>query len=80
MNMPDEHQFAKPLAELQSLSDEEIGAQYDARARESMVRIDYYLNELTRRVVERQGKRMERLTWAIFGLTLVNVLILILNG
>jgi len=45
-----------------------------------MVGIDYYLSELTRRVVERQGKRMERLTWAIFGLTLVNVLILILSG
>jgi hypothetical protein len=37
------------------------------------VRVDYYLEELHRREIQRQGQRMERLTWVILALTVVNV-------
>jgi hypothetical protein len=34
------------------------------------VGVNYYLEELHRREIHRQGQRMERLTWVILALTL----------
>jgi hypothetical protein len=73
------HVFAKSLTELRSLSDEKLAAQHDARAGETIVGVDYYLNEITRRTVEREGKRIERLTWLIAALTTVNVVIVVVR-
>jgi hypothetical protein len=66
------------LEDLRSLSDEELVRQHDEHITGEFrpgvaVRVDYYLEELQRREILRQGQRMERLTWVILALTVVNV-------
>lgn len=51
----------------------DLVAQHDKLAGHTQVGISYYLDELHRRTVVRQGKRMERLTRVIAVLTVVNV-------
>lgn len=71
--------MAKTLEELRSLSDEELVRRHDREAEGTVVGVDYYLDELHRRDVERTNqivvdktKRITELTWMITGLTLVN--------
>jgi hypothetical protein len=64
---------AKSLADLRDLTDLELVAQHDRLAGHTQVGISYYLEELHRRAVVAQGKRMERLTQVIAVLTVVNV-------
>jgi hypothetical protein len=63
--------------DLRTLPEAELVARYDRLARSEEVMFflgpEEYLNELTRRENERQGKRIERLTWALFLLTVVLV-------
>lgn len=63
------------FGELRSLPEAELVARYDRLARSDDVGFflgpDEYLNELTRRETERQGKRLEWLTWALVVLTIV---------
>jgi hypothetical protein len=87
MSLRDAPTVAKTIAELRSLSDTELIEQHDElvtmnEARKG-VSIDYYLSELNRRVAVAQGQKMERLTWWIALLTLVNVVAVVfslLNG
>jgi hypothetical protein len=66
-------QMAKTIAELRSLSDGELIKQHDKLAESTQVGTGYYLAELERRQVERQGRQMLRLTWVVTALTIVNV-------
>jgi hypothetical protein len=75
--------WGKTIAELRSLPDDELIAQHDelivGEFRPGVaVGTNYYLNELSRRVVERQGRILVRLTRVIAALTVVNVAAVIL--
>jgi hypothetical protein len=83
--------YAKKIGELRELSDKELVRQHDELVTGGTpIGQEYYLQELARRdtagreasMVELTGK-LVRLTWAIFGLTIVNVAAVIvaaLNG
>ncbi len=65
MNQRDTPSNAKTIAELEEMTRDELVKQHDWLAsdgRGTNVDIAYYLNELSRRTLERQRKRMERLT------------------
>jgi hypothetical protein len=64
---------AKTIADLRALSDEQLIEQHDQLAKNTIVGISYYLSELERRPVERQGRLMLRLTWVVTVLTVINV-------
>jgi hypothetical protein len=64
---------AKTISELRGLSDEQLIEQHDHLAENTVVGISYYLSELERRQVERQGRLMLRLTWVVTVLTVINV-------
>jgi len=64
---------AKTITELRALSDEQLIEQHDQLAKNTVVGISYYLSELERRQVERQGRLMLRLTWVVTVLTVINV-------
>ena len=68
---------AKSIAELRSLSDEELIRQHDSLAQTTGVGISYYLEELHRRRIDRQNRRMEVLTVIIGILTLINVVVVL---
>ena len=70
---------AKTISELRGLSDGDLIKQYDALSGHTQVGVDYYLSELNRRVLNRQGRRMEQLTIVIGGLTLVNVVAVVVD-
>ena len=65
--------YAKTISTLRGLSDEELIEWHDQLAGATTVGVNYYLAELQRRTVERQGRLMIRLTWVIAALTAVNV-------
>jgi hypothetical protein len=69
-------QMAKTIAELRSLSDDELIEQHDKLAASTQVGTRFYLAELERRQVDRQNRLMIGLTVAIFSLTVVNVVAL----
>jgi hypothetical protein len=48
--------MAHQLEELRALSDDELVAMHDENAKNTVVGIDYYLNELQRRELSRQAK------------------------
>jgi hypothetical protein len=62
---------AETIAELRSLSDEEIIRRHDRKAANTVVGTQHYLDELARRDAERQGKRMEALTRSMYVLSVV---------
>jgi hypothetical protein len=70
---PREGLYAKNLAELRSLSDEQLREKHDSIATGS-VGVEYYRNELNRRTMKRQGQTMLRLTYVIAALTVVNLM------
>jgi hypothetical protein len=57
--------MAHELEELRALSDDELVAMHDENAKNTVVGIDYYLNELQRRELSRQAKASYRLSTAI---------------
>jgi hypothetical protein len=73
--------YAKKIGELRELSDEELVRQHDDLVTGgTAVSQEYYLQELARRdTSQREASMVDltaklvRLTWAIFGLTVVNV-------
>ncbi len=75
----DHPQSAKTIAELRSLSDDELVKQHDQLAASTSVGVSYYLEELERRSVDRQGRRMLRLTWVVTALTVVNVVAVVVS-
>ena len=72
-------QSSKTIADLRGLSEADLIAQHDALAHTTQVGVRYYLDELNRRTVQRQGQRMERLTIVIGFLTLVNVVAVVID-
>jgi hypothetical protein len=62
---------ALPLEDLRRLSDDELIRRHDQQAMNTVVGIDYYLNELARRDTARQTATIRRLTWTIFAFTVV---------
>jgi TnpA family transposase len=71
--------MAKTIAELQSLSDDELVEQHDKLSESTAVGIDYYLGELERRRMDRQSRQMLRLTLIVTALTVVNVAAVIVS-
>jgi hypothetical protein len=74
--------WAKTIAELESLSDDELREQHDALLIEhggAVIGVSYYLGELARRDIATRERRMELLTWAILTLTIVNVVAVIVS-
>lgn len=63
--------WAPKIAELRKLTDAELEQLYDRSAAHVQVGVTFILDEIRRREAERQGRTMLRLTWAIFGFTLV---------
>ncbi len=60
------------------MSDEDLVRAHDQLVKgpgEVHVGVNYYLEELSRRKSLNQGRRLERLTWAIVALTIVLVLL-----
>jgi hypothetical protein len=57
--------MAHELEELRALSDDELVAMHDENAKNTVVGIDYYLNELQRRELSRQAKASYRFSTAI---------------
>lgn len=73
------------LKELENLSDEEIIKRHDAMAANTLVGTAFYADELARRQTSAQNdkmlsltKKMEKLTWAMLILTLINIVVVFL--
>lgn len=61
--------FAPKLAELESLSDDEIRRAYDEAAGNTAIGLEWYREELARRRYERDAEAMRRLTERTVRLT-----------
>jgi hypothetical protein len=58
--------MALKLADLRAMSDDELIRTYDQVAENTMVGLDWYREELNRRVYERDAVAMQRLTlWTV---------------
>ena len=73
---------APSKAELEELTDEEVVALYNGHAAGTIVGAGFYLEELARRKLAQESRRMtdmtqtmKNLTWAIFFLTVVNLMV-----
>ena len=69
-------------AELQSLSEDELIARYDAAAHNTVVGTGFYRDEIVRRQMTRESARMleltrtmRALTWVILAVTAVNAVL-----
>jgi hypothetical protein len=73
--------YPKTLGELRALTDDELIQQHDSMVEGGgyTVGLDYYLREVSRREAERQTSTMLRLTWALFALTVVNVVAVVID-
>lgn len=68
------------LSQIAALSDEELASRYDALAQNTVVGTAFYLEEINRRHLAAESRRMRalaqtmaRLTWIIAALTVINV-------
>jgi len=73
---------APSKAQLEALTDDELVALYNGHAAGTVVGSGFYLDELARRKLAQESQRMtdmtrtmKRLTWAIFFLTVANLMI-----
>jgi hypothetical protein len=71
--------MSRSIAELRATSDEKLIEEHDSKAPNTVVGVDYYLQELRRRDAARQGDRMERLTIAIAAMTAVVTIATLVN-
>ncbi len=78
--------MAETIEELRSIPEEEVCRRHDARAVNTVVGTQHYLDELARRDAVRQGERMERLTasinrltWVIMGATIIGVVLTLVS-
>ena len=81
------------LKELRSLPTDELVERYDEQAGHVQAGVDFWLQELARRDADalarrvaantdemaQSGKRMERLTWVVAALTVVNVGVIVID-
>ena len=63
---------AKPLRELRKASEEELVELHDSEAKLTAVGVEYYLNELNRRIQNRQTRSIKAMTAIILVATLIN--------
>jgi len=63
------------MEQLREMTEAELIAEHDAAAGNTVLGLDYYLEDLARRRADRQTATMVRLTWAIAILTVVNVVL-----
>lgn len=70
---------ALSLADLRRLRDAELIERHDAEAENTVVGVNYYLDELARRESKRQLNTVGRLTWVIAFLTAVNVVLVAIS-
>ncbi|MCC8473765.1 hypothetical protein LN458_07140 [Xanthomonas arboricola] len=68
------------LSQLAALTDQELASRYDALAQNTVVGTAFYLDEINRRYLAGESRRMlaltqtmARLTWFIAALTVVNM-------
>ena len=71
--------MARHLSDLRAMSDEELIRQHDAWADWTHASVDYYLEELARRVNSRQSAQMLKLTKVITWLTVLMTILTITN-
>lgn len=67
------------ISELENLSDEELLAQHDIRAENTVMGISYFLDEIRSRKQAKTNKIMERITKRIYVLTIVVTLATLVN-
>ena len=67
------------LAELKTMSDDEVISEYDKRTSSTVVGTAFFLDEIRFREANRTSLRMEKLTWAIAFMTLVVTIATIVN-
>lgn len=60
---------AKSIAELKSFTDEELISAHDRLSANTVVGVNYYLDELRQRMAKRSQDEMEKLTARIYWLT-----------
>lgn len=64
--------FARRWMDLAGMDETQLRAEHDQLAAQNpVVGVSYYLDELRRREAQRQGDRIERLTWVMAFLTAV---------
>jgi len=62
---------APKLADLERMSDYELREAIDAHTRNTVVGLNFYMEELRRRESRRLMRTVSRLTWAMAGMTLL---------
>ena len=70
--------FAPKLADLEALTDDEIRTAYDEATPNTMIGLEWYREELSRRRYERDAAAMHRLTQLTVRLTAVSTAIAVL--
>lgn len=71
--------MARSLADLRALSEDELIAQHDEQAKNTVVGIQYYLDELRYREQSRIAANVEKFTRCILWLTVVVVIATVVN-
>lgn len=61
--------IAPTMAELRKMPDEELVQHYDKAAGSTVLGLNFFREELSRRVTERQTRMMLRLTWVLAVMT-----------
>ena len=65
--------MAPTIEKLEAMSDEELRAAYNQVAEHTIIGLEWYREEMRRRIAERQTRALIRLTWAIAAFTVVLV-------
>lgn len=71
--------MARSIHEVRGLSDEDLIREHDEAAKSTVVGTSFYVEEVARRETARRERRMLLLTWAIFALTAVNVVAVVVS-
>ena len=71
--------MARSLADLRALSEDELISQHDEQAKNTVVGIQYYLDELRYREQSRVAANVENFTRCILWLTVVVVIATVVN-
>ncbi len=67
--------MAGTFESLTSMSVEDLIAEYDQMAPGTAIGLGFMRDELHRRQMERSASTMQRLTWWVFWLTVINVIL-----
>ena len=67
--------MAPTIEQLEAMTDAELRAKYNSLAVNASEGVEWYREELRRRALDRQTGTLVKLTWALAGLTAVNVVL-----